>query len=316
MLAITAASSFLIFFACRRWSEATFDWQQARRLRFGAIALLVAPLMAIALAPTDETIASRRNFFGVLQVTRGDQGIQLVHGRTIHGIQRGGRFATEPTSYYGRRSGIGRAITAMQEDRPGLRIGVIGLGCGVLAAYGRPEDEFELIEINPAIVQIAKEHFTFLDDCPSRTRVHLGDGRLVLERMQDASFDILVLDAFSSDAIPAHLLTREAMQLYRSRLADGGVLAIHVSNHHLDLVPLTHNLTRDAGMTSRDVHTAGNARAATKPANWVLATGSDQHPLWDEHALGDARPCKASRLVTAPLWTDQHHNLLSVLKLW
>ena len=316
MLAVTAAGCFLVFFACRCWGEAAFDWHQARRLRFGAVALLVSPLIALVLAPTDETIASQRNFFGVLQVTRSEQGTQLVHGSTIHGIQRNGEFAAEPTSYYGRKSGIGRAVAAMQRIRPELRVGVIGLGCGVLAAYGRPEDQFDLVEINPAIVQIAKQHFTFLRDCPSQTRVHLGDGRLVLERMQAASFDILVLDAFSSDAIPAHLLTREAMQLYRSRLAVGGILAIHVSNNHLNLVPLTHNLTRDAGMISRDLQTPGDPLAATKPANWVLATHSDQHPLWRDESMRAARQWNASRLRTAPLWTDQHHNLLSVLKLW
>ena len=128
----------------------------------------------------------------------------------------------------------------LQERSPSLAVGIVGLGCGVLATHGRESDEFDMIEINPAVVEIARKHFTFLDSSRSEIRHHLGDGRLVLERMRDARFDLLVLDAFSSDAIPAHLLTREAVTLYRKRLARDGVIAVHVSNNHLDLVPLGH----------------------------------------------------------------------------
>ncbi len=134
-------------------------------------------------------------------------------------MQRSGEYASEPTTYYGRQGGVGKTINALQDRQISLRIGVVGLGCGVLATYGRPADQFDMIEINPAVIEIANEHFSFMKDCPSQLRTHLGDGRLVLERMTEAKFDLLVLDAFSSDAIPAHLLTREAISLYRTRLA-------------------------------------------------------------------------------------------------
>jgi spermidine synthase len=203
----------------------------------------------------------------------------------------------------------------MRETQPSLRICVVGLGCGVLASYGRPSDQFDMIEINPAVVEIANDHFTFLRDSQSEIRTHLGDGRLVLERMRERKFEILVLDAFSSDAIPAHLLTREAIALYRQRLDDDGVLAIHVSNNHLDLVPLVHNLGRDAGMETRVMRSDGDQAAGYQHATWMLMT-SMGHPIWNQEALERAVRASKEELAKAPLWTDQRHNLVSVLRLW
>jgi hypothetical protein len=314
-LAVVAVFAFVLLVVCQGWSRSTYDWSAARRLRFGMAALVIAPGIAVALASGDETIASERNFFGVLRVTRNREGVRLVHGTTIHGIQRYGDAAGEPTSYYGRRSGVGQAIAALHARSPSLRIGIVGLGCGVLATYGRESDEFDMIEINPAVVEIARKHFTFLSSSRSEIRHHLGDGRLVLERMRDARFDLLVLDAFSSDAIPAHLLTREAMTLYQQRLARDGVIAIHVSNNHLDLVPLAHRLAADRGLASGAVHSPGDRSIATKPAKWVLIA-RPANSLWsDERLSGISRPSPTA-LREAPLWTDQHHNLASVLKLW
>ena len=188
-------------------------------------------------------------------------------------------------------------------------------GCGVLATYGRDSDHFDMIEINPAVIDIAQTHFTFLSDSRATIRTHLGDGRLVLERMDRARFDLLVLDAFSSDAIPAHLLTREAVQLYRHRLAEGGILAVHVSNNHLDLVPLVHRLAHDAGLDSRVVRGAANESLGIHPSIWMLLGDAD-HPLWDDRLLETACEATPGELAEAPLWTDQHHNLVSVLRLW
>ena len=314
-LALVTALSFMMFFACRSWKNTEYDWSAAYRLRFAAIALMIAPLLAIALAPQDETIASERNFFGVLQVLRDEQGIRLVHGSTIHGMQLTGQRSSEPTTYYGHHSGIGLAIATMRDTNPSLQIGVVGLGCGVLATYGRPTDQFDMIEINPAVVDIANEHFTFLRDSRATIRTHLGDGRLVLERMGQSNFDVLVLDAFSSDAIPAHLLTREAISLYRQRLDDKGVLAIHVSNNHLDLVPLVHNLGRDAGLESRVIRSDGDQAAGYQHATWMLLTAQN-HPIWNAPAVSGALRASKQELADAPLWTDQRHNLVSVLRLW
>jgi spermidine synthase len=314
-LALVTALTFVVFFACRGWMQTRYDWSAAYRLKYAVVVLMVAPLLAMAFTPQDETIASERNFFGVLQVLRGDQSVRLIHGTTIHGMQRDGEHAKEPTTYYAHDSGVGLAIHSLQQRQESLQIGVVGLGCGVLAAYGRATDEFDIIEINPAVVDIANRYFSFLSDSPSTIRTHLGDGRLVLERMHDRKFDLLIVDAFSSDAIPAHLLTREAISLYRERINQGGVLAIHVSNNHLDLVPLVHRLSQDAGMESRVVVSEGDLRFYTTRASWVLITRAN-HDLWQQESMAGARSASKAELADAPLWTDQNHNLLSVLKLW
>ncbi len=315
ILGMVTALTCIVFFACQGWLESKYDWSAARRLRFPAAALMIAPLLTVTLAPQDETIASERNFFGVLAVLRNDDGVRLVHGSTIHGMQRLGDASTEPTTYYGRESGVGLAIAAMQKSSPSLGVGVVGLGCGVLATYGREADHFDMIEINPAVIDIANTHFTFLGDSRATIRTHLGDGRLVLERMQQTKFDLLVLDAFSSDAIPAHLLTREAVDLYRQRLAKNGILAVHVSNNHLDLVPLVHRLADDAGLASRVVRGAANKPLGIHPSIWMLL-GGGEHELWNDPSLQNAREATPGELAEAPLWTDQHHNLVSVLRLW
>lgn len=314
-LALASALTFMMFFACSGWKQTQYDWSAAYRLRFAAIILMIAPLLALAMADQDEIIASERNFFGVLQVLRDEQGVRLVHGNTIHGMQLSGDQKSEPTTYYGRQSGIGTMIATQQQDLESMRIGVVGLGCGVLATYGRPSDTFEMIEINPAVVDIANKHFSFLGDSEAQIRSHLGDGRLVLERMQDVKFDLLVLDAFSSDAIPAHLLTREAVSLYRQRLAREGVLAIHVSNNHLDLVPLVHRLSKDAGLESRVMRNSGDRSKGTQHSTWMLVSNAS-NSLWKNDSLESAVSASLDELNRAPLWTDQQHNLVSVLRLW
>lgn len=314
-LGVVTALTCILFFACQGWRETRYDWSAIDRLKFPAIALMLAPLLTVTLAPQDETVASERNFFGVLAVIRNDVGVRLVHGSTIHGMQRHGEFAGEPTTYYGRESGVGLAIAEMQQRHPSLRVGVVGLGCGVLATYGRSTDRFDLIEINPAVTDIAETHFSFLRNSDADLHHHLGDGRLVLERMDQVKFDLLVLDAFSSDAIPAHLLTREAIALYQARLKPNGVLAVHVSNNHLDLAPLVHRLADDAGWDSRMIRGNGKPAEGIHPSIWVLA-GNAQHPIWQTTSLESASSPTAQELADAPLWTDQHHNLVSVLRLW
>ncbi len=328
-ISVVTAISFVLLFVCRGWGRSTYDWSAAHRLRIPAMTLAVVPTVVAFAFPKDELVMSDRNFFGVLQVTRGEEGLRLVHGKTIHGIQRAGDASREPTSYYGRESGIGRAIRVMREAEPRsrdtglgkqggereLRVGVVGLGCGVLATYGRDGDRFDMIEINPSVVSIADRHFSFLRDSRAEIRHHLGDGRLVLERMRDARFDLLVLDAFSSDAIPAHLLTREAVGLYRERIGPGGVIAFHLSNNHLELCPLVQRLVAEQGMEGRMVRSRGDESLATESADWVLAA-EPGHPMWDHPLLDVATEASEETLREAPLWTDRNHNLAGVLRLW
>ncbi len=314
-VSLVTALTFLLFFACKTWRNTEYDWAAAARLKYGAVVLMIAPVLTMAFVSKNRTIASQRNFFGVLNVREKPLGTVLVHGSTLHGMQRHAPHQSQPTTYYGYESGVGRVIEGLQAERDALRIGIVGLGCGVLTSYGRPNDQFDLIEINPAVVDIAERYFTFMRDCPSELNRHLGDGRLVLERMHDARFDLLVLDAFSSDAIPAHLLTRESMRLYKNRLADGGVLAIHTSNNHLELSPLVHRLSHDAGLASRKIEGIGDPNLGTTHSTWMIIAGKG-HPIFEIESLAEARAATEAELRDAPLWTDQHHNLVSVLRLW
>ena len=230
-------------------------------------------------------------------------------------MQRYSPHQSQPTTYYGYQSGVGRVTKELQAQHSSLRIGIVGLGCGVLTAYGRPSDHYDLIEINPAVIDIADRYFTFMKDCPSGITRHLGDGRLVLERMTEAKFDLLVLDAFSSDAIPAHLLTRESMRLYKQRLSESGVLTIHTSNNHLELSPLVHHLSHDAGLESRKFEGIGDASIGTTHSTWMVIARKG-HWIFDASSLASAKKTNKAELFDAPLWTDQHHNLVSVLRLW
>lgn len=300
------------FLAARSWLAKSCQWRSIQTMAYGVSALIVIASAWTLTTQRADTIAQERNFFGVLRVEQDHRRVQLVHGNTIHGVQLLGDRNTVPTSYYGTQSGVGKVIARMQSDDESLQIGVVGLGCGVLAAYGREADALDLFEINSAVVAIAEKHFSFLEQCPSKIQHLLGDGRLLLERQADKKYDLLVLDAFSSDAIPAHLLTIEAMRLYQSKLKENGILAIHLSNNHLDLVPLTHRLSRMIGMDSREIRSVGDETTCTRAARWVIATGR-QPTFWNHELLADATRPTESALKTAPLWTDQHHNLASVL---
>ena len=312
---IYAAQAFavIVFLSSRRWKQPKYE--------FGRVAVLNAVVLLIALTqivsagfchPTG-IVESQRNFFGQVFVKRLPDRMQLAHGQTVHGSQAFAPKHREPTSYYGRNSGVGLSLEYLQDRQSSLRVGVVGLGCGVLTTYGRPQDSFDIYEINPAVVDLASKHFTFLSDCPSEQTMHIGDGRLLLERHDGPDFDLLVLDAFSSDAIPAHLLTQQAIALYRQRLTHDGILAVHVSNNHLDLAPLVHRLAKSVEMKSLEINHSPTREDLTLSSQWVLLSPSDEVLLSQEFASGE-RPTKQT-LDTAPLWTDQYHNLLSVLKL-
>lgn len=306
--------SLATFFATRNWRATATDYRQNKIATPIVLVWVVFSLFTSIPTRAPQTIDQRRNFFGVARVDQDQQLIRLVHGGTYHGLQLRGDQSNTPTSYYGRQSGVGKALTVLQSANRKLRIGVVGLGCGVLAAYGREGETWEMFEINPDMLAIANEHFTFLRDCPAVVNHQIGDGRLLLERMETTKFDLLVIDAFNSDSIPAHLLTREAMQLYKDRLAENGVIAIHLSNNHLNLLPLAHRLADSAGLQSREIYSPADDQTATRPARWVLA--SKDSTFWDHAALANAAACDLKTLETAPLWTDQHHNLVSVLSWW
>ena len=234
----------------------------------------------------------------------------LYHGVIEHGAQfllppRRAR----PTTYYGPDSGIG--IT-LRECFPGpKRVAVVGLGVATVAAYAHPGDRFRFYEINPQVIDAARSLFFYLRESPARIDIIPGDARLSLERESGPPFSVLALDAFSGDAIPVHLLTREAFSLYRSHLRADGVLAVHVSNNYLDLAPVVAQLAALAGFHATLVRNHSDADELILPADWVLVTNNIsvlENPAVKIHALPIA-----SRAGLRP-WTDEYSSLLQTLK--
>ncbi|MBM3774297.1 MAG: hypothetical protein FJW37_03955 [Acidobacteria bacterium] len=256
-----------------------------------------------------------RNFYGGLRVVdseeREGRARKLMHGTVNHGQQWLDPARRQmPTTYFGPDSGIGLAIRAASE-RPNLRVGVIGLGTGTLAAYGRPGDHYRFYELNPLVLEIARSQFTFLEDSKASVEVALGDGRLSLEREAPQNFDLLALDAFSSDAIPVHLLTREAFELYFRHLKPGGVLAAHVSNKYLDLAPVVEVLAKAAGAGAVVIDTRGDEQKASFAATWVLVS---RRPEFLRHARTAPGAATAASPRKLRLWTDDYSNLLRILR--
>ncbi len=269
--------------------------------------------------PHGETLLVERNFFGTLRVTRSADGkfVRLVHGTTQHGAQRADEPGPpRPLMYYHRNGPVGRLFAKLPAERK-RRVAVVGLGCGAMAAYTEPGQEWTFYEIDPAVVRIASDpaYFTFLSECKVAPRVVLGDARRQLAKEPDGHFDLIALDAFSSDAIPVHLLTREALALYARKLAPGGVLAFHLSNRYLDLPPLVARLgaAHDppfATKVDRDVPSERDREDGKFPSVWaVLARdpadlgGVAKDPHW-----------QAERPRPGPVWRDDFSNLLAVWK--
>jgi SAM-dependent methyltransferase len=268
----------------------------------------------------DETVAVR-NFYASLRVTQsvgypGTTTRTLMNGSIQHGTQIFGDDAMRhsPTTYYSRDSGVGLAIRFCCSDRPQnapRRIGVIGLGAGTIAAYGRPGDRIRFYDINPAVQPIARNVFTYIRDSGAQIDVVEGDARTSLAGEEPQQFDVLVVDAFSGDAIPIHLLTREALTIYRRHLAPNGILAFHISNRHVDLEPPIALLAASAGMEARHVNSLGKDDPGAYSSTWMLVTDNASFFLQPElvaHAFfPDTKP-------GLRVWTDDYSALLPVLR--
>jgi len=262
-----------------------------------------------------------RNFYGALRVrdsgppTELDATRTLTHGTINHGEQFL-NFARRdlPTTYYGPNTGVGLAIRDKQKTGA-IRVGVIGLGTGTIAAYGRLGDYYRYYEINPLVMGISQgQQFTFLTDCKAQHEVAMGDARLSLERElergQPENFDVLAVDAFSSDSIPVHLLTKEAMELYFRHLRPNGILAVHISNRYLDLQPVLLGEAEATGKITRVVDTDDDDSQDVFGATWVLLTA----PVtgFDDEILSHSAAIEHKR--TVRLWTDDYSNLFQILK--
>jgi hypothetical protein len=309
----------------------------ARLGRLARVFLLASAVMGLGVSLLDirrEVRVTVRNFFGVVQVLELGVGdperhlFALKHGTTTHGFQLAeASRRSRPTAYFTADSGLGLAIAEQRRLReasgrpPALRIGVLGLGVGTSAALAEAADSVRFYEINPAVISLAQGeggYFSYLRDTPARVEVVRGDARISLEqeleRGEARGFDVLALDVFSSDAIPMHLLTREAMALYRAHLAPGGVLALHISSSHLDLQPVTLAHARDSGMHATLV--INKSEGDRLRSAWVLLAPDarfSQGPTFTGTAARVYR-LKAADAPAPILWTDEHHSVLPVLR--
>jgi hypothetical protein len=266
----------------------------------------------------DDVIYMHRNFYGTLRVREqgtGDLQVRrLLHGVILHGEQSTtAPDRLEPGTYYARTSGVGRAIEARQAAGP-VRLGVVGLGIGTLSAYGRAGDTIRFYELDPDVLALAKNYFSYLPSSPSNLEFVLGDARLSLERElargAKQGYDVLALDAFSSDSIPVHLITREAIDLYMQHVAPDGILAIHISNRFLDLKPVLANIAQSLGLKARLVSDSPTGSGSASITDWVLIARTDAP--FAHASLDVATPIEPDPSLS--LWTDQFNNLLDVLK--
>jgi len=290
-------------------------WKQ--RLLWGAGTLALVWFTATLMARYSQSVlTSERNFYGSLRVKSGASETgetmrTLMHGSIVHGTQI---FSPElmqlPTTYYAPDSGIGLALSACCADNRGRRIGVVGLGVGTVAAYGREGDSIRFYEINPAVRPIAENWFTYLRQSKAVVTFAEGDARASLSREQPQAFNVLAIDAFSGDAIPLHLLTVEALAIYRRHLAPGGVLAFHVSNQYVDLEPELAALAAGTGMQARRVTSAANEPRGEFQATWILL--SDDPRVFAAPELAAAVPLKSVDGVKA--WTDDSSALLPLVR--
>ena len=315
-----------------RGSRQGYDPSRARAVPIfcGAALLVVGATLFISVSNEIRNSAIlARNFYGVLNVRELTElppdwrAYSMFHGRISHGYQ----FVSEakrrlPTSYYGLTSGVGMALIALQKnlssgtDPQNLRAGFVGLGIGTLATYGNPGDYFRFYEINPEVTRIARDarYFTFLKDCRAHLEIIEGDARLAMEgelnRGQPQNFNLLVVDAFSGDAIPVHLLTQEAFEIYLKHMKSGGIIAVHVTNAHFDLQPVLKRVAERFNLSSRLLHTDGDGLPTTY-SDWILL--SQDPTLINSLPPSPGIMRSALKPDLAP-WTDDYSNLLWVLR--
>jgi len=348
-LAVAAVLSLALVFAAiahaRMQTETTESvkppgtWRSrlSRAAVWTLVALLAAQEVWFAVNPDSRQIHQGRNFFGVLRVLESGEGAgrhhMLMHGTTMHGVQfQEGRAKQVPTSYYGRGSPLAAAISMKPRDRP-LRAGVVGLGVGTVAAYGRAGDLVRFYEIDPAVAEVASDEtwFTFLSQSSADIEVEVGDARLLLEREQREGvrqdFDMLLVDAFSSDAVPVHLMTNEGFDPYLAALSDDGILIVHLSSRHFELGPVVARIAAEKRLPHLLVTSAKLPKYQTQAADWAIITREPKRINDFRNAAArlleridmprntyQLRRLTPDELASVPLWTDDYSDLFGALR--
>jgi len=322
---------FAAVYVVARKSKVGMDRSRARAVPFfvtTAVLVLGFILFLSTRLQTQNSVFAARNFYGVLTVGELNQdqpewrAYTLNHGLVPHGFQfRAEGKRNLPTSYYGVDSGIGKAIAMLREPVTAsagpnsLRMGIIGLGVGTLAAYAKPGDYIRFYEINPEVVRIARDaqYFTYLRDCPAELDIVVGDARLSLEKEQSQDsperLDLLAIDAFSGDAPPVHVFTEEAFRIYMNRIKPDGIIAAHITNTYLDLTPVMQSIAERLRVNYAFVHSDGDGKI-TKYSDWVLL--SKRPTLFGDLVLENRSQQQQARSVR--LWTDDYSNLFQVMR--
>lgn len=291
-------------------------------VRFGIGIVLIALLSQFYIPSMGAILATDRSFFGVNRVLddkRGNYHI-LLHGTTVHGKQSlDPQRSDEPLTYFYPTSPIGQLFKSFQGSKQLSNIAVMGLGIGTLAAYAESGQQWTFYEIDPTVEKIARDnrYFTFLKDSKAPFSILLGDGRLRLAEVSDNQYDMIVMDAFSSDSIPIHLVTREAIQLYLNKLTEQGLLVINISNRFINLEPVLGALARNLGLSSLrqlQLNISDEERAMGKsPSHWVLLA---RHQADFGSLISDSRWQPIPNNLNAPLWTDDFSNIFHVLRVF
>ncbi|HEX2722705.1 MAG TPA: fused MFS/spermidine synthase [Gemmatimonadaceae bacterium] len=288
-------------------------------VRFGASIVSIFLVSQLLLQRYEKDLFQARSFFGAYRVEKAyGPTHRLVHGTTTHGAQfQDSARRRIPVTYYHRNGPVGQAFAALSSRLDGRSIGAVGLGAGTVLCYSRRGQEWTFFEIDPLVRQISgnPRYFSYLGECEVRPRIVIGDARLTLAREPSGKFSVLIVDAFSSDAIPVHLLTREAFSVYRRVLDDHGVLMVHISNKHLNLKPVVAALAKDAGLLSllgeHDPDPGEEAKDLDYPSDWVvLARRRD-----DFGALAaDSSWTALTARPDFPVWNDDYSNIVRVIK--
>ena len=296
---------------------------QQKRRRIWVGVLLVVGTIGILFQGRKTTanqtaIDNCRNFFGVLTIwEEAPQDPQvhkllLQHGTTFHGLQfQSPAKKLLPTAYYSPRSGVGLLLQNMSRQNH-RRIGIVGLGVGTLAVYGQPSDTIRFYEINPQVEAMARKYFSYLSQSKAEIEIVLGDARLSMENEPPQKYDVLVIDAFSSDAVPVHLLTKEAFDIYLKHLAPNGILAFHISTIHLNLHPVIWKQAQQFNLSNLWIENDDDPETGTLASDWILLT-RDASAL-NISSLQTAASAPKADLAGLWLWTDDHINLLQILK--
>jgi len=329
----------LLTLACQQWRlsvvnaasgcyRSLSNWWQSTARRESLLALFFALLSSGLLLElnrlfTATDVYRSRNFYGVLSVKdvsiNGVTERRLIDGSTSHGTQylavAGEHNKTQPLSYYRPGTGVAHALATLSTQKGALKVGFIGLGAGTLSAYGKPGDQYRFYELNPAVLQVAQQYFSFLADSAATISLVEGDARVSLhqelQQGQRQHFDLLVIDAFAGDSIPQHLLTLEAMTLYRQHLASDGIIAVHISNTHLNLLPLMVG-TADKMGWQLGYFFSPATKQHPHQTEWVWLTANS---LWLQSPATEALLSRVDLAGRSPLqWHDHYSDLLSLLK--